>query len=68
LAKDGTLAARLVRPGDAKDLAAAVAELSLSPEDADELAEAGFQLYRRYYSSKSIGNQVASICRDLVIS
>jgi glycosyltransferase involved in cell wall biosynthesis len=68
LAKDGTLAARLVKPGDARELAAAVADLSLSPEDAAELAEAGFQLYRRHYSSKSIGEQVASICRDLVMS
>jgi len=68
LGKDGPLAARLVKPGNSRELATAVSDLSLSPGDAAELAEAGFRLYCRHYSSKNIGKQVADICEEWVTS
>lgn len=61
LFRDGLEGALLVPPENATALADAVLELSRSPQRCMELAQDGFKLYRRYYSSRAIGQQVVDI-------
>lgn len=65
LFRDHMEAAVLVPPGDARALADAVLEMSHSQKTRTKLAQNGFELYRRYYSSQVIGETVANLIKGL---
>lgn len=63
--KNGLKGALLVTPGDAKELASAVC--SIRDCYSKEIARAGSELYRRYYSSEVIGRQVKRILSNVIV-
>jgi glycosyltransferase involved in cell wall biosynthesis len=59
--RDGLRGAQLVPAGNAESLAAAVLQLYQSPERCRQLAEVGFSIYKRYYSSQQIGQMLVEL-------
>ncbi len=59
--RDGLQGAQLAPAGDAEAVAAAILQLYQSPERCQQLAEAGFALYQRYYSSSQVGQMLVRL-------
>jgi len=68
LLREGLEGALLVPCASPTALAEAVLELSRSPQRCAKLAQDGFELYQRYYSSQVIGRQVADLLAAFVRS
>jgi glycosyltransferase involved in cell wall biosynthesis len=66
LLRDGLEGALLISPASPHALADAILDLSQSPEKLANLAQNGLQLHRRYYSSTTIGSQVADVIKSLL--